>query len=361
MTVLRMPAQLVVPERTDRRSLLRTSAGIGLGVGAASILGAASASESHALQSTPEAGGSYVGSEGTTQGTGDATPGPGGEVSEFQRYDPFLAPVEAGNKEVEITFADRTIWVSKDIQYAAWTMNGSSPGPAMRAVQGDTVHVTIKNDAQMTHNVDFHSARVSPERGYALVQPGETFEWDMKLDYPGAYMVHCGTAPVLMHIAAGMYFPIIVDPAEGGFEPATEIVLSQSEFYTMEGEDGIHITDAERLFEMTAYPNIVCFNGHASQYVEEPIEIPVGELVRIYMVNHGPNVWSAFHIVGAIFQAAYLNANPNNKLEGLQTISVGPGDGVAVEFIVDEPGDYIAVNHSFGHAAHGAIAILRAV
>jgi nitrite reductase (NO-forming) len=167
---------------------------------------------------------------------------------------------------------------------------------------------------------------------------------------------------VLVHIATGMYFPMIVDPAEGGFEPATEIVLSQSEFYTMDSGDGsgVHVTDAARLFEMTAYPNIVCFNGHASQYVDEPIEIPVGELVRIYMVNHGPNVWSAFHVVGAIFQAAYVNANPNNKLEGLQTISVGPGDGVAVEFIVDEPGDYVAVNHSFGHAAHGAIAILRA-
>jgi nitrite reductase (NO-forming) len=364
MSVIRMPAQLVMPERTDRRSLLRTSAGLGLGLGAASLIGSAGAQDHNHLQGTPAStpasdGGSYVGSEGTTQGTGDATPGPGAEVAEFQRYDPYLAPAN-GTKEVEVVAADRTIWIDKKTQYAAWTFNGTVPGKPLRAKQGDTIHVTVRNDAAMTHNVDFHSARVSPEEGYKLVQPGDTFEWDMKLDYPGAYMVHCGTAPVLVHIATGMYFPMIVDPADGGFEPATEIVLSQSEFYTMPGEGGIHVTDAERLFEMTAYPNIVCFNGHASQYVDEPIEIPVGELVRIYMVNHGPNVWSAFHVVGAIFQAAYLNANPKNKLEGLQTISVGPGDGVAVEFIVDEPGDYVAVNHSFGHAAHGAIAILRA-
>jgi len=363
MSIIRMPAQLVLPERTDRRTLLRGSAGLGLGLGAASLIGSAGAQDHQHLQGTPAStptDGSYVGSEGTTQGTGDATPGPGAQVTEFQRYDPYLKPAD-DTKEIEIIVEDRTIWVDKKTQYAAWTFNGTAPGPAMRAKVGDTIHVTVRNEAAMTHNVDFHSARVSPEHGYKLVQPGETFEWDMKLDYPGAYMVHCGTAPVLVHIASGMYFPMIVDPAEGGFEPATEIVLSQSEFYTMpvEGSD-VHVTDTERLSEFTAYPNIVCFNGHASQYVDEPIEIPVGELVRIYMVNHGPNVWSAFHVVGAIFSHAYVNANPNNKLEGLQTISVGPGDGVAVEFMVDEPGDYIAVNHSFGHAAHGAIAILRA-
>lgn len=359
MSIIRIPATIVLPERTDRRSLLRGAAGVGLGIGAAGMLYGASAHQD--MTSTPEAGGSYIGSDGDATGTGDATPGPGAEVAEFQRYDPYLPAVEPGDKTVEITFADRTVWISKDVQYAAWTMNGTVPGPALRAVQGDTIHVVIHNNAPMAHSVDFHAARVSPERGYAMVQPGETFEWDMKLDYPGAYMVHCGTAPVLMHIATGMYLPLIVDPAEGGFAPAKEIVLSQSEFYTMDGGDGIHVTDAERLFELTSAPNITCFNGHASQYVDEPIEIPVGELVRIYMVNHGPNVWSAFHVVGAIFSHVYMNANPNNKLEGLQTISVGPGDGVACEFMVDEPGHYVAVNHSFGHAAHGAIAVLSAV
>ena len=360
MSIIRIPANLIVPEQTSRRSLLRSGAALGMGIGAASLLGNAAAQD-HGDHITPESdGGSYVGSDGNTAGTGDATPGPGAEELAFERYNPYLEPVEAGDKEELVTFEDKTIWIDNKTQYAAWTLNGTVPGRPMRAVQGDTIHVTVENRAPMTHSVDFHAARVAPERGYANVQPGETFEWDMKLDYPGAFMVHCGTAPTLVHIAAGMYFPLIVDPAEGGFEPATEIVLSQSEFYTLPGPDGVHVTDGERLFELTAAPNITCFNGHASQYVDEPIDIPVGELVRIYMVNHGPNVWSAFHIVGAIFQNVYMNANPKNKLEGMQTISVAPGDGVAVEFIVDEPGEYIAVNHSFGHAAHGAIAKLRA-
>lgn len=352
MSIIRIPANLVLPERTDRRALLRGGAGLGLGIGAASLLGQASAQD----QSTPAPGGSHVGSHGT----GDATPGPGSEVVPFARYNPYLDPVKPGDKEEYFSFSDKTVWIRDDIQYAAWTINDTVPGRPIRAVQGDTLHIVIENNAPMTHSIDFHAARVDPERGYAMVQPGDTFEWDMKLDYPGAFMAHCGTAPVLIHIATGMYFPIIVDPADGGFEPATEIVLSQSEFYTLPTDEGVSITDVARLFELSAAPDVTAFNGHASQYVDEPIEIPVGELVRIYMVNHGPNVWSAFHVVGAIFQAVYLNANPKNKFEGLQTISVGPGDGVAVEFVVTEPGDYIAVNHSFGHAAHGAVAVLRA-
>lgn len=353
MSIIRIPANIVLPERSTRRSLLRAGAGLG----AASIFSSAAAQ--HEDHGTPTGDGSYVGSDASPLGTGDATPGPGAEIAPFERYNPFLEPVEPGDKEVTITFEDRVIWIADDVQYAAWTLNGTVPGPAIRAVQGDTIRVKVVNNAPMTHSVDFHAARVAPENGYRNVGPGETFEWDLHLKYPGAFMVHCGTAPTLVHIAAGMYLPIIVDPAEGGFEPATEIVLSQSEFYTMEGEDGIHVTDGDSLF-LHAAPNITCFNGHKSQYVNEPIEVPVGELIRIYLVNHGPNVWSAFHVVGGIFDHAYFNANPKNVVEGMQTMSVGPGDGIAAELVFDEPGDYIAVNHSFGHAAHGAIAILRA-
>ncbi|HEV2072175.1 MAG TPA: hypothetical protein VGR29_00920, partial [Thermomicrobiales bacterium] len=174
------------------------------------------------------------------------------------------------------------------------------------------------------------------------------------------YMVHCGTAPVLMHIASGMYLPMIVDPAENTFEPATEVVLSQSEFYVMEGEGDVYVTDTEGLFASTMTHTVMAFNGHASQYVDEPIKVPAGELCRFYVVNMGPNVWSSFHIVGTIFSHGYFNANPKNALEGLQALSIGPGDGAAFEVAFPEPGTYIAVNHSFGHATHGALALIEA-
>lgn len=363
MPMIRMPANLILPkQKANRRNVLRGAAGVGLGIGAAGAFGNVFAQD-HGHATPPaagESGGGYIGSDTSTETTGDATPAPVAEVTPFQRYDPYLQPVEPGDKEFEIVSLDRIVEIKKGMNYAAWTFNGTVPGPALRAVQGDTIHVTVRTDAAMTHSVDFHSAEVSPEEGYRNVAPGETFEWEFTASYPGAYMVHCGTAPVLMHIAAGMYLPMIVDPAQNMFEPATEIVLSQSEFYVTEGDDGTYVTDTEALFGSEMLHSVMAFNGHASQYVDEPIKVPVGELCRFYVVNMGPNVWTSFHIVGAIFSHGYFNANPNNSLEGLQALTIGPGDGAAFECTFPEPGVYIAVNHSFGHATHGAMALIEA-
>jgi len=352
MSIIRMPANLIMPTRpTSRRNVLRGAAGLGLGIGAAGAFGTAFAQD-HANH--------QISSDTSKGSTGDATPGLQVEETPFERYDPFLEPVEPGDKEVTLIAQDRIVEIKKGMKYSAWTFNGTVPARPIRAVQGDTVHVTVKNEAEMTHSVDFHAAQVSPEHGYQNVAPGETFEWDMKVDYPGAFMVHCGTAPVLMHIATGMYLPMIVDPAEDMFAPAQEIVFSQSEFYPLETEEGIFVTDTANLFENNTAPQVITFNGHAGQYVDEPIKVKAGELVRIYFVNMGPNVWSSFHIVGGIFSHVYMNANPKNVFEGMQGVTVGPGDGVACEITFAEPGTYVAVNHSFGHAAHGGMALIQA-
>ena len=343
----------------SRRGIVRGAAGFGLGLGAASALLRAGAQDHE--HGTPAPGDSrYVGSDSTTKGdTGDATPAPG-EVQPFTPFDAYLKPVTPGPKDVHLAFSDQTVQIAKDVAYAGWTINGTIPGTVIRAVEGDTINVTVSNDAPMVHSVDFHTSRVNPEHGYQAVQPGESFEWSYVAQYPGAYMYHCGTAPVLMHIGAGMYSAMIVDPKEG-WEPAQELILIQSEFYVTPSDDGsgVMVPDAAKLFA-GGWMDYVVFNGYAHQYVEHPLKVKAGELVRIFVVNCGPNVWSAFHVVGAIFDKGYVNANPKNVLHGLQTISIGPGDGACVELTFDEPGTYVAVNHAFGHAAHGAIALIHA-
>lgn len=362
MSVLRLPIDPVIPTggiRTSRRGVLRGAAGFGIGLGAAGLFLDTSAHEQ--AQGTPVPGDpDYVGSDSTTKGsTGDSTPVPG-EIQPFTPYDAYLKPVTAGPKAVHITFQDKTVYIAKDKPYAGWTMDRTIPGTVIRAVEGDTINVTVTNEAPMAHSVDFHTSRVNPERGYKPVQPGETFKWSYKPQYPGAFMYHCGTAPVLMHIGAGMYSAMIVDPKEG-WAPAQELILIQSEFYVTPSKDdpSVMVPDAAKLFAGGTM-DYVTFNGYANQYVEYPLKVKAGELVRIFVVNCGPNVWSAFHVVGAIFDKAYVNANPKNVLHGLQTISIGPGDGACVELTFDEPGTYIAVNHAFGHAAHGAIALIVA-
>jgi nitrite reductase (NO-forming) len=348
--------------RSDRRGFLKLGVGLGLGVPVATRYGVGKA---FAQEATPPADGhgamtddTYVGSDASTEGTGAETPAPATEVQPFTPYDPVLPAVEAGTKDVVITAKDATLYIAKDVAYAGWTFDGTIPGRIIRAVEGDTINLTVRNEGAMAHSVDTHAAKTAPDRSYANVDPGGEFSWSFVAKVPGAFLYHCGTAPVLMHIGAGMYGAMIVDPKEG-WPPARELVFVQSDFYLREDENPVKLPDYVKMLG-TGQMDYVVFNGYSNQYVENPIPIRVGEMVRIFVINAGPNVWSSFHVVGGIFDRVCVNGNPKNQLFGLQSVTVGPGDGTCVEFTVEEPGTYVAVNHAFGHAAHGAIALLHA-
>ncbi len=341
----------------DRRSVLRGSvgAGIALPFGIPALVNA----QDHG-HATPDDG--YVGSDPSAPTTGDDAP-VSTEITPFERYDPYLDSVEPGPKDIETFVGDRSLYVARDVPYAAWTFDGTVPGNVIRARVGDEINfrLTIEEEASTAHSLDFHSAEGNPEVNYQTIFPGDELEWSFTPRHAGAYMYHCGTPPVLLHIAAGMYGAMIVDP-EGGWETeAQEICLVQSDFYFQDepDEEGIYQHDYSKMLG-AGMMNYTVFNGHATQYVDEPIKVRAGEPIRIFLVNAGPNVWSTFHVVGAIFDAGYWNANPENRVVGLQSMPVGPGDGIAVEFTPVEPGVYPAVNHAFGHAAHGAIALLEA-
>lgn len=347
----------------DRRAMLRGSVGAGLALplGVPAIAAAAQGHEHGAGGATPTSG--YVGSDPTSGGTGTTAP-VATKIVPFQRYDPVLKPVEAGPKTINMFAGDRTLYIADNVPYAAWTFDGSVPGNMLRAQVGDeiTFNFKVQETANAAHSVDFHTAEGNPEENYKTINPGEEFSWKFTPRYPGAFMYHCGTAPVLMHIASGMYGAMIVDPEGGWPTEAQEFVLVQSDFYFQDNpdENGILHHDYDKMMG-AGRMNYVTFNGHATQYIDEPIQVIAGEPVRIFLVNAGPNVYCTFHIVGGIFDAGYFNANPDNKLVGLQTMGVGPGDGIAVELVFQEKGLYTAVNHMFGHAAHGAAALFEAV
>ena len=346
----------------DRRAFFKRAAAMGL---AAPMLGGV-VSTARAQESTPPAEeghdmgqDGYVGSDPQSPSTGAETPAPV-EIVPFSRYDPVLPPVEAGPKEIEFVGQDASVYIAKEVPYAAWTFDGTVPGRALRVVQGDEINFTFRIDPNATtaHSVDFHSAQTPPEVNYKTVLPGEEFSWSFAPRHAGAFMYHCGTPPVLMHIGAGMYGAMIVDPEEGWPE-AQELVFVQSDFYLAEAENGIMVPDYTKMLGNGSMDYVV-FNGHATQYVDEPIEVRAGEPIRIFLVNAGPNAYCTFHVVGAIFDRVCHNANPRNELFSLQSWTVGPGDGACFELTLDEPGLYPAVNHAFGHAAHGAIALLHA-
>jgi nitrite reductase (NO-forming) len=211
----------------------------------------------------------------------------------------------------------------------------------------------------MPHSLDFHAAEIAPSRAYVNLGPNDSLHYRFVARVPGAFMYHCGTAPVAMHIANGMYGAVIVDPI-GGRTPAKEFVFVQSEFYTTQPADTAapRSLDWQKLLGLA--PDYVVFNGRAAQYAEHPIQVRVGEHLRFYVVNAGPNRQSAFHVVGAIFDRVYLDGTLTHPLEGVQTMSVPVGGGLIFETKLVEPGTYPFVTHAFADATKGAVGMFEA-
>jgi nitrite reductase (NO-forming) len=335
-------------DTSDRRQFVRAAAGVGLAF--PTFGGLVHQASAHR-------------DGGLVQRHSQHAPAPSGKVPEgFKLYDPALPPVTAGPKDVRIVAMDATVPISSKVNFAGWTFDGTIPGRMIRVVEGDTINFTFAVDpsALIGHSLDWHSARVSPDEAYRTIGQGEELTYSFVAEYPGVYMYHCGTPPILMHIGAGMYGAMIVDPKEG-WSPAQEFAFVQSDFGLVDDGTGTDtmITDYTKLLG-NGSPDLTVFNGYANQYADNPIPVRVNEPVRVFVMNAGPCVWSSFHVVGTIFDRAYVNGNPKNEHVGLQSVTIGPGDGAVVEFTLTQPGHYPFVNHSFGHAAQGAVGLFLA-
>jgi nitrite reductase (NO-forming) len=278
-------------------------------------------------------------------------------------YPALLAPAsDAGVKEFRIPIEHRTVTIADSVSFDAWTFGGTVPGPVVRVRQGDRVRIVLVNESPMPHSIDFHAARIPPNQAYRTIVPRQELTFEFVARDAGAYLVHCGTPPVSLHMLQGMYFPIIVDP-KGGW-PTTadkEFVLVQSEMYVQPAAGGSVVADwpAENRKEAT----YVVFNGRAYQYKTAPLQVDVGDRVRFFVVNAGPNFTSDFHIVGAIFDRVYPDGNPAHALEGVQTWGVPAGSGAVFETVFErgasDEGVYPFVTHAFADAEKGAVGLIR--
>ena len=86
-----------------------------------------------------------------------------------------------------------------------------------------------------------------------------------------------------------------------------------------------------------------------------------GDLVRFYVVDAGPSLTTAFHVVGTIFDRVYPNGdmNPAHSQSGVQTVDVPAGGGAVFEVKIDEPGLYPFVSHAFAHVDLGQVGVLK--
>jgi nitrite reductase (NO-forming) len=267
------------------------------------------------------------------------------------------AGAEAGKKTFTLTVADKRIGIGLDLMYVAWTYDGQVPGPVLRAREGDEVTLKLVNPTSMAHGIDTHAAELAPKLHFAAPNGQRNLSYTFRARVPGAFLYQCSAIPTLSHVANGMYGMMIVDPAKG-WQKAREVMIVQGEFYGTPDKNALVAGDSRK--EVEERPDFVVFNGMIDRYVEHPIPIKVGELVRVFFVNAGPNLSSTFHVTGAIFSTVYRGGNPANAMHDLASFEVGPGDGAVFEFRVREPGDYEFIDHALARTTKGAEGIFRA-
>lgn len=273
----------------------------------------------------------------------------------YHRFDPTLPPLGSGNLKLHWRTKQLPIRISDTEVVAAWTFEGDIPGPLVHCRVGDTVEFTLTNDVDIPHSMDFHAAQIDPKQAFRSVPKGESVTYTFKPKWAGAFMYHCGTSPVLMHIGSGMFGAIVVSPREP-LPAAKEFVLVQSEYYLADAANGLRAFDYNKM--LNTLPDYAMFNGRPNQYTKDPINVKVGDRVRFWVVNAGPTHPCNFHVVGEQFDTVYLGSPPGSAIRGVQTWDVAPGGGMCFELLCDVPGEFPFVNHGFGHGQKGGIGIL---
>ncbi|HET9244132.1 MAG TPA: multicopper oxidase domain-containing protein [Gaiella sp.] len=274
--------------------------------------------------------------------------------------DAVLPPIPAGNVvKVHMTLKDMVVEIAPGVKYNTWAFDGhGAPGPIVRVRQGQTVEMTLTNGGAIPHSIDFHAARIAPDVAFKDVAPGDSFTFRFKANDPGVYMYHCGTKPVLAHIANGMYGAIVVDPATPLPKADKEYVLIASEWY-LNGDGITQPASLDMGKARAGSPDWTTFNGYANQYVTHPLTSKPGETVRFYVVAAGPTLDTNFHIVGTIFDRAWVNSDMTQFQRGVQTVGVPAGGGAVFDVKIDEPGMYPFVSHAFAHVDLGQVGLLK--
>ena len=274
--------------------------------------------------------------------------------------DATLPPLQPGNLvKVQMTLKDMPVEIAPGVTYNTWAFDGhGAPGPVVHVREGQTVEMTLTNGGAIPHSIDFHAARIAPDVAFKDVAPGKSFTFRFKAGDPGVYMYHCGTKPVLAHIANGMYGAIIVRPKEGLPPADNEYALVASEWY-MNGDGIEKPADLSMDKARQTQPDWTTFNGYANQYVTHPLTADPGETTRFWVVAAGPTLDTNFHVVGTIFDRAWVNQDMTTFQKGVQTVAVPAGGGAVFDVKIDEPGMYPFVSHAFAHVDLGQVGLLK--
>ena len=232
-------------------------------------------------------------------------------------------------REWDVFAADKEIEVAPGVYFPAWTYNGQVPGPTFRCTEGDRLRFNFINASAHPHTIHFHGIHPPSMDGITpILQRGEQFTYEFDAKPFGLHLYHCHTPPLKRHIHKGLYGTFIIDPP-GGRPPAKELVMMMNAFDTnFDGENEIYAA------------NTVAFH-----YAKHPIQVKVGELIRIYLVNITEfDPINSLHLHSGMYKL-YRTGTRLDHYEYTDIVTMGQGERHVLEFTPDFPGRYMFHAH----------------
>ncbi len=320
--------------------------GLGRAEAAEATAGAAHLTDPNAPANGIGVGGSLPGDRVRLYGHGVEPPShlPSGFLDAVTIPPAFDGRAPGAVREYEMTVTARPLQVAAGSIMEAWTYNATAPGPIIRATEGDTVRVTLHNRTDHDHNLHLHGRHSPQMDGWEPIVPGSSFTYELVAGPYGLHPYHCHTPPLAQHIARGLYGAVIVDPP-GGRPPAHEFVLVISGWdLDGDGRNEVH-----------------AFNGVGGFFSKYPIKVPVGELVRLYVLNMTEyEPVAGFHLHAQTFDV-FRTGTSLEPDEHTDTVTLGQGERAILEFTLPEQGRYMFHPHQHHIADTGAMGWFSAI
>jgi nitrite reductase (NO-forming) len=283
------------------------------------------------------------------------------------------------------------------LSHNVMTFNGTIPGPVIFSDQGDTLRITLKNEGNLVHSLNFHAGFGPSQALSGVVNAGKNQTWTVKVDYPGAFLYHCdgdNLNGIWEHIANGMYGGIVVRRSNELKAPQ-EFYVAFSEVYSTKAHPPFavgqstsdYFAQGPGSFDMEKFiarkPDLILTNGMAFRSIPwigteakiqlnsnaEVFHVRTGELTKWYIFNAGPRNNIAFNFAAAMVkEVANNNDIADSGSSGLgssldrqnyrqgydEVVNIPPGSGTMIEVTFPEPGTYFGNDHDVGSVLYGA-------
>jgi manganese oxidase len=251
-----------------------------------------------------------------------------------------------GAKEFHLIAEPLKREVLPDVWIDVWGYNGSTPGPMIEAVEGDKVRIIVHNKLPEPTIMHWHGLEVpnAMDGVEGLIQnpipPGGDYAYEFILKQNGTFFYH---SHVAMQQGMGMVGLFIIHP-KVAYDPPVDrdIALIIQEWAILPGST-VHNT-------MSMEFNLFTLNGRAAPYIT-PLVIKQGERVRIRLVNFSAIDHHPMHLHGLTFWITGTEAGriPDTAWIPSNNVLVAVAQARDIEFIANNPGDWVLHCHMFHH------------